>query len=185
MKFKEVFNMEKLLNASRVVSDATSVTKVDSSVNLIHMVNAIARVYGRTAKSFLGMRPEDVEKQAISMAGDEKLLAMFAKGNKVSDCDVVSLIEALKWTGIVMTTNQKPRIYLALVEPSEERGKNIEMATKQSNVWNTFLVEGYQGTEYTEYGLLPQTNVKSLNILSKSLDSYDVLLGKGSSSNEN
>lgn len=171
--------MEQLLKASKMVSGGTSATRVDSNVNLIHMINAIAKVYGRAAKSFLDAKPEDVEKQAIYMAGDEKLLAIFAKGNKVCDGDVVSLIEALKWTGIVITTDKKPRINLALVEPSEMRGQNPEMATKQSNIWNTFLIEGYEGSEYTEYGLLPQAKVKSLNILSKSLDSYEVLLEKG------
>lgn len=171
--------MDKFMNASTMVSGAARLTHQDASTNLIHVVNCISKVYGRTAKNFINTRPEDVEAQAISMAGDETLLAMFARGGKVSDGDVVSLIEALKWTGMVMTTGEKPRINLALIEPTEMRGQNPELATKQPAIWNAFLISGYDGTEYKEYGMLPQAKVKSVNILGKSLDSYEVLLEKG------
>lgn len=167
--------MDKFMKVATMAS-ATSVTHQDNATNLTHFLNCIAKVYGRTAKSFIGVSPDCVEATAIKMAGDETLLRIFAKGNKVADGDVVSLIEALKWTGYVMTTGEKRMINLALVEPTEMAGRNPELATKQPTIWNTFLVSGYEGTEYKEYGMLPQVKGMKLNILGKSLDSYNVVI---------
>lgn len=170
--------MDRFIKASQIAG-AGSKTKVDTSVNIIHVINMIAYVYGRTAKEFLNVKPKDVERKAIKLAGDESLLRVFAKGNKVSDCDVVSLIEALKWTGIVVTTGVKPTFNLALIEPTEMKGMQPELATKQPKVWNAFLLSDYEGTEYTEYGRLPQAKEHSVTILGKSLDSYSVTFQKG------
>ena len=167
-----------LMNAANgIVTGVTTRTSADKHTNTIHMINLIARVYAHTAKLFSDVKSyEEINDKVYELIQDEKVLALVAKRNKIADCDAVSLIEALKWTGRVMVTGNKPKFCLALIEPSEVADSSPELATTQPAVWNALVLEDFHGTDYIEFGNLPNAPVKSVNVLAKSLDMFEVIV---------
>lgn len=170
--------MDMLLGAANAagVVGAKSETRVDSSVNLTHVINVLGRVYARTAEKFLDADKAQVNDIISECMKDSKLLGLVSKRGKVTDADAVTLVESLKWTAKVMLTGEKPRIRLALIEPSEMAGKNPEAATRQPSVWNALLIEGHTADKYDEVYAYAEQGPKVLNILGQSMDSYEVLL---------
>jgi hypothetical protein len=172
-------SLDAMLSAADAASvvGAESVTHIDSSTNITHFVNLIAKVYAKSYPLFKDVQPYDVNDKAIELASGNLVMPMFARRGQVSDGDAVSVIEALRWTGIFATTGRKPKFYPVLIEPIGKVESAPELAAKRDvSLWNAFILDDFQGMDYTDYGKLPGAKVKSINILQQSVDAYDVKL---------
>ncbi len=149
-----------------------------STLGLNRMVRLIAKVYSSSYDVFAGANEDDVEGLVNCCVADEKFMSMFARRDGLSDGDAVAVREALRWSGYYITTGKKKKIRLALIEPYEHCGLGIELAAKPtSSIWNSIVLSDYMGTEYEDYGMICKAKGKSVNIVQKSLDSYDVIMG--------
>lgn len=168
-------SLMKAANASNIEKKVGNSIK-ESRINLIHFTNLIGRVYSSTCKYFEDVTDSNYIEKVDELMNNKEVMSLIERRGTVSDGDLVSLREALKWTALTVITGRKRKIFLCLIEPESMRDpKNIELQTKQSSLWNAFVVELSDDNVYTELSncLHPR---KRLNILSKSLLSYTVEL---------
>lgn len=179
--------MMSAVNAGSLTA-STSTNDGSGSVNLTHFINLITKVYCKAFDLFEDVKLEDVTKKAIEIANnDVEIVSMFAKnirteegksGKAISDCDVVSVIEALRWTGIFRATQEKMKFNLAVVQPTELMDKPMDKPLTGTMPYNAFLLTDYEGTDYTHYGEMFKATVTSLPILARSKDEYEVLINR-------
>lgn len=165
---------ESLLNAALKGAPKGAKTETDnnSSVNLIHVQNKLARVYSATCKAFEGLKPTDVESKAQELIHNSDVMKLYTKKDTVCDDDFVTVMESLRWTGIYVTTGRKPKFRLALVE-SKNSGMTepVESSLMTNKIWNCLLLDDFVGYKFTGGAAVIGYEIK---ILQKTTDVYEV-----------
>lgn len=171
--------LEQLLGAAAkgAPEGIKAVTGVSSKINSTHISNRIARVYMATCSEFKGLAPTDVIDKVGELMHRSDIIKMYTKGGEVCDDDLVTTMEAIRWTGVYVTTCRKANFYLALVEPHKMVGTHPELEAKAtSGVWNSMVLDDVEGPVYNGYDMLSSLVGYNLNILQKSLDRYEVII---------
>lgn len=152
-------------------------TNFNGKTNVLHVSNKIARAFMATVSKFKGMEPDDVTSEAIKLMKNSDIIAMYAKQGVVSDSDLVTVLEAIRWTGVYATTGKKLKFHMALIEPHGAKSDNAHN-DKKVNSWNGMVLEDTQldGDIYNGYGHLAELVGYNLRVLGKSDDLYDVTL---------
>lgn len=171
--------LEQLLGAAAKAAPVgiKSATHVDGKVNSIHISNRIARVYMATCSDFKGLAPTDVVDKVGELMHRSDIVKMYTKGGVVCDDDLVTTMEAIRWTGIYVTTGRKANFYLALIEAHKTAGSHPELeAGSKGAIWNSMVLDDVEGSVYDGYSMLGSLVGYNLNILQKSLDRYEVII---------
>lgn len=166
-----------MLNAAKKTSlEITPITRVDSRLQLSRVSRIFCQTFSYASPILKDVKEEDVISKALEIAKDGHILNIVQSNKKCPDVDIVTVIEALKWTGYYYATGKRLKFVLASIEPSEWFNKHIgAVEAGKSKMFTSCLLEGYAGDKYTEYSIFDR-DVKYLNILGRSVDMYDVSL---------
>lgn len=168
---------ERLFGAAMKGSaSAKTTTNHDSAVNIQHVINKIARVYMATCNEFKGLTPLDVKDKCKQLFTRSDIQKMYTIKGFVNNGDAVIVMEALRWTGILITTERCAKFRLALVDVNPNiPHKESEPITK-SNIWNAMVLDDFEEDDYSFDGAMVGLLGYNIQVLNVSNDVYDVKL---------
>lgn len=154
---------------------AKTTTNNDSAVNIQHVINKIARVYMATYSEFKGLTPLEVANKCQQLFTRNDIQKLYTLKGFVNNGDAVIVMEALRWTGIMATTERVARFKLALVEPN----KNVPYKDRfyeKTAIWNSMVLDDFDEDEYSFNGAMVGILGYNIKVLNVSNDVYDVKL---------
>ena len=168
---------ERLFGAAmKGAAQAKTTTNSDSAINIQHVINKIARVYMATYSEFKGLTPLDVTDKCKQLFTRNDIQKLYTLKGFVNNGDAVIVMEALRWTGITITTERAVKFKLALVEPNKEvPHKDTDLMTKTS-IWNAMVLDDFEDDEYTFNGAMVGLLGYNIKVLNVSNDVYEVKL---------
>lgn len=130
--------MDKLMNAA-VSADITGVPGVqESKINVLKFSRIIAQVYSAACVDFRGVQERDILTRVDELMNEERIVKPFLR--KGITHDVVSLREALIWTGHKVVTGESKKIKFTLAVDEETAAKNQAMKDIDPTIWSSFVV---------------------------------------------
>lgn len=163
--------MDKLLNAAVSADIAGDVEVKESKINAVKFSRIIAQVYSAACIDFRGVSEEDIKARADELMNEERIVKPFLR--KGITHDVVSLREALIWTGYKVVTGVSKRIRFTLTVDPETASKNQDMKKIDSVIWSSFIVGDKESDTY-ELSVLGE--IYKFEILGNSVGTYEVSL---------
>lgn len=155
---------------------AKTTTNNDSAINIQHVINKIARVYMATYSEFKCLTPLEVTDKCKQLFTRSDIQKLYTLKGFVNNGDAVIVMEALRWTGIVATTERVARFKLALVEPNKDISHKYVDSMEKTSIWNSMVLDDFDEDEYSFNGAMVGLLGYNIKILNVSNDVYDVKL---------
>lgn len=163
--------MDKLLNAA-VSADIKSVSGVkESRINVLRFSRIIAQVYSAACVEFRGVQERDILTRVDELMNEERIVNPFLR--KGITHDVVSLREALIWTGYKVVTGESKKIKFTLTVDQATAKKNQAMKDTNTVIWSSFTVGQ---TSCDTYDVTVLGARYTFEILGQSTSAYEVSL---------
>lgn len=163
--------MDKLLNAAKSADITGTLGVNESKINSVKFSRIIAQVYSASCIDFRGVSEADIRARADELMNEERIIKPFLR--KGITHDVVSLREALIWTGYKVVTGESKRIRFTLTVDPVTASKNQAMKGIDPAIWSSFIVEEKESDTY-ELSVLG--DIYKFEILGTSKDTYEVSL---------
>lgn len=155
---------------------AKTTTNNDSAINTQHVINKIARVYMATFSEFKGLTPLEVADKCQQLFTRDDIQKLYTLKGFVNNGDAVIVMEALRWTGILATTERIARFKLALVEPNKNVPHKDADSMEKTSIWNSMVLDDFDEDEYSFNGAMVGVLGYNIKVLNVSNDVYDVKL---------
>lgn len=140
--FEDAMNM---MSLEPVAPNAGGEGFKKAPTNRTHFVNLLARVYSKVAAIYDAERKYDFENDIKSIIEENNLFSLCSKSGKVADCDVVSIIEAVRWSLTYLESGLRYEL-----RPVEVVDTSWSESPLGREIYNAFLCD-YDGVDSVEF----------------------------------
>lgn len=159
------------LDGASMIALGNSSSSTKEIHNKKHFSILLARVFSKVASKISVEREYDMSKDIYDIIIENNLLSLCAKRDKIADCDVVSIFEAVKWSILYIQKGLRTDIIPVCVQDSDDTNS---IYAEDVNIYNAFVCDigiNKEIKEWVEYSYF-DSNKPALHIVKWSETSY-------------